>query len=179
MKTSKNAIDELAQKQDMLSFEVAGLLAQGLVGECKKIGSALNSDFSELSKPSLDTSEPPVILVVDDDMDTLTVLKFLLEKEGFKVSCQRDPRMVLETPEKVPPDFILMDIMMPNLSGLELLPKLVSHPVYRSAKIIVCSSCDFERDRQAAFRLGACDFFAKPLNLFDLIGKIRTHMRPN
>lgn len=114
------------------------------------------------------------VMVIDDDEDTLRLLNYLLSKKaGFRVICQSNPVAALEGLHKKTPDVILMDLMMPQMTGFELLRKIREDKDFAGVKVLVGSSRSFDKDRLAILQAGANDFVAKPYNIEELILRLR------
>jgi DNA-binding response OmpR family regulator len=113
------------------------------------------------------------ILVADDDEILSELLQLLLTNEGFSVVTVRDGDEALLALEAKRPNLIVLDIMIPGLSGFDLLRKLKSNQFYREIPVIMLSSRSGERDQLQAFDFGAADFIAKPFRVEELGVRIR------
>ena len=114
------------------------------------------------------------ILIVDDDCDTQRMLRFTLQKRGFNVISKLNPIEAYQELKKINPDIILLDLMMPEMTGFEFLSRLHNSPLKGKIKIIVCSSRNFEKDRISVLEEGANDFISKPYNITELVLKLRS-----
>ena len=113
----------------------------------------------------------PRILIVDDDLDLLTVVKFLLHKRGFQVSIYTDWDNAWEAVKSYDPQLILLDVFLNGVDGLEICRKLKSSTYTRHIPIIIFSS--YPRISETAiYEFGADDFMAKPFEVSDLVKKI-------
>jgi len=101
------------------------------------------------------------ILIVEDDKFLSLVLKGRLEKEGFEVYQAFDGNEALETLKKITPDIILLDLIMPNMSGFEFLESLRSDPQYASIPVVVVSNLGQESDIEKAKSLGVIEYYVK------------------
>jgi len=128
--------------------------------------------------PSLDA--PPSeaaavrhVLVADDEPHIGRILQLKLERGPYRVSLVPNGREALERLEGAEPiDFVLLDIMMPHLSGLDVLEALRRLPSRRSTPVIVLTAKGQDADRERAIELGADDFFTKPFSPSKLVARI-------
>ncbi len=112
------------------------------------------------------------ILICEDEEILLTALEFRMRKVGFDVVLAKDGRAAWEKIEQLNIDLVVADILMPRLTGLELIQKLREngHP---QLPIIVISPLEHEEEILEAFRLGANDFVAKPFKPAELVLRIK------
>jgi phosphoribosyl 1,2-cyclic phosphodiesterase/CheY-like chemotaxis protein len=113
------------------------------------------------------------ILVVDDDPDLLALRKLRLQAEGYEVAQVSDGAVALETMAAVEPDLVILDLLMPNVSGETLLKQIREDPAYERVKIIVSSAKNFESDHRMCLELGADAYLAKPVDHNALNATIR------
>ncbi|GAA4280520.1 response regulator transcription factor [Gaetbulibacter aestuarii] len=112
-------------------------------------------------------------IVLAEDNSTLSMLlKFRLEKEGYELFSSVDGKAALESIETNQPDLIITDIMMPFISGLEVISH-VRHKLNSKVPIIVFSSAGQEEMVLKAFDLGANDFMGKPFSPNELLIRVR------
>jgi two-component system alkaline phosphatase synthesis response regulator PhoP len=116
------------------------------------------------------------ILVVDDERDIVTFLKYNLEKEGYGVFTAHNASEALSEAQKLP-DLITLDILMPPTDGLELARQLKRNPVTASIPIIFISAKDSEIDEVVGFEIGAVDYIRKPVSIGSLLARIRSALR--
>ena len=122
--------------------------------------------------------QPKTVMVIDDDEDTLRLLNFLLTKKGgFSVLCKSNPVEALETLKTKTPDVILMDLMMPQMNGFEVLRRIKQEKDWEDIKILIGSSRTYDKDKLAVLQGGANDFIAKPYNLEELVLRLRNLLR--
>jgi pilus assembly protein CpaE len=117
------------------------------------------------------------ILIVDDDHDTLKLIGLVLERRGYQVSVADNGRLALELAAGGPPDLILLDIMMPEMDGLEVTRRLRLAPATQRTPIILFSAKSREADRLAGFKAGADDYLSKPTQPSELIIRIEALLR--
>ena len=112
------------------------------------------------------------IVLAEDNSIFLLLLKFRLEKEGYKILTAVDGKEAIELIEEHSPELILTDIMMPFISGLEVISH-VRNKLNMQTPIIVFSSAGQEEIVLKAFDLGATDFMSKPLSPNELVIRIK------
>ena len=113
------------------------------------------------------------ILVVDDEGDILNLLSYNLKKAGFEVVTAGDGPEALELAVKELPGLILLDIMLPNMEGTEVLKRLKADPVTKGVPVIMLTAKGEEIDRIVGFELGADDYITKPFSPRELILRVR------
>ena len=118
--------------------------------------------------------ERPKILIVDDDVDFIDMLKIVLRKAGFDVAGANDHLTALQKCREVDPDMILLDLMMPNVDGWEIFQKV--RQVTKSPVIFV-SAAPFQENVVRGFEIGAEDYIAKPFHNPELIARIKRVLR--
>ncbi|MDH5752760.1 MAG: fused response regulator/phosphatase [Deltaproteobacteria bacterium] len=133
-------------------------------------------DFEKDKNPFADI--PPTLLVVDDDPDILRVVKFYLIKQEYNVltaSCGEEALAILAKNQDV--ELVLSDVMMPNMSGLELLKEIRSHEVHMDTPVILISAEGETSKKVTGLNLGADDFITKPFNFDELMARVKNHIR--
>lgn len=114
------------------------------------------------------------ILIVDDVMSNVLLLKVLLTNEKFAIATANNGRQALEQVEKENPDLVLLDVMMPDMSGFEVAQHLKSNPNTADIPIIFLTALNSTADIVKGFQVGANDFISKPFNKEELIIRV-TH----
>ena len=114
------------------------------------------------------------ILIVDDVMSNVLLLKVLLTNEKFAIATASNGRQALEQVEKENPDLVLLDVMMPDMSGFEVAQHLKSNPQTAEIPIIILTALNSTADIVKGFQVGANDFISKPFNKEELIIRV-TH----
>ena len=109
------------------------------------------------------------ILIVDDVMSNVLLLKVLLTNEKFAIATASNGRQALEQVEKENPDLVLLDVMMPDMSGFEVAQHLKSNPNTADIPIIFLTALNSTADIVKGFQVGANDFICKPFNNEELI----------
>jgi two-component system phosphate regulon response regulator PhoB len=117
------------------------------------------------------------VLFIDDERDLTTGVSHFLRREGFLVLTAHDGRTGLELARRERPDLILLDLMMPELSGNEVLKALRSDRATAAIPVILVSARNEEIDRLLGFELGADDYVTKPLSLRELVMRVRAVLK--
>lgn len=118
----------------------------------------------------------PVILIVDDQPDNLRVLSSMLVIKGYNVRKALTGEMALATCQKVVPDLILLDIMMPDLTGYEVCESLQANPQTCKIPIIFLSALDDSTAKVKAFSSGGADYITKPFQTEEVLARIQKQL---
>ena len=116
----------------------------------------------------------PLVLVVDDEESYRQALASGLNREGFAVECAGDGHEALRLFHRVHPDLVLLDVMLPDLSGIELCQQMRA---LKPVPIIMVTARDSEVDVVLGLELGASDYVAKPFRLRELVARMRAVLR--
>lgn len=118
------------------------------------------------------------ILLVEDEPLLGNLLKQRLDKEGFTVTLARDGEEALARLRETKPDLILLDIILPKISGFELMETLQADPQFERAPVIVISNLGQESDMARGQALGAVQYFVKAkVSIEELVEHIKTFLR--
>ena len=117
------------------------------------------------------------ILVVDDEAYIVELVKFNLEKEGYQVIVASDGRNALKMVQTEQPDLVLLDIMLPNIDGLEVCRILKQSPDTNSIPIIMLTAKGDEFDTVLGLEMGADDYIKKPFSPRDMIARVKARLR--
>ncbi|MEX0318323.1 MAG: phosphate regulon transcriptional regulator PhoB [Ruegeria sp.] len=123
------------------------------------------------------SADQPTVLVVEDEPAQREVLAYNLEVEGFRVSRAGSGDEALLLVDEDNPDIIVLDWMMPNLSGIEVCRRLKSRAETRSIPIIMLSARSEEVDKVRGLETGADDYVVKPYSVVELMARVRTQLR--
>lgn len=123
------------------------------------------------------SAEQPTVLVVEDELAQREVLAYNLEAEGFRVSKAENGDEALLLVDEDSPDIIVLDWMMPVLSGIEVCRRLKTRPETRSIPIIMLSARSEEVDKVRGLETGADDYVVKPYSVVELMARVRTQLR--
>jgi two-component system sensor histidine kinase/response regulator len=116
------------------------------------------------------------ILVVDDAPANLQVISGLLKGHGYRVRLSPSGKLALHAARQEPPDLILLDVNMPELSGYEVAEELKKDPALRDIPIIFLSALQDTVDKVRAFAAGAVDYVTKPFQFEEVEARVRTHL---
>lgn len=120
------------------------------------------------------------VLVVEDEPDTANLLKQVLEREGFSVLQAKDGRQASSLIETArPPSLVLLDLVIPYVSGSELLKLMRNHPDWCETPVIVVSADSYEPDIQRALSQGATAYVTKQKGSSGLIEAMKRVLRPS
>ncbi|WP_408021732.1 phosphate regulon transcriptional regulator PhoB [Siccirubricoccus phaeus] len=119
----------------------------------------------------------PTILVVEDEVPLLTLLRYNLEKQGFRVEEAADGQEALLRVAEAKPDLVLLDWMLPAMSGLEVCRQLRRRPATRDLPIIMVTARTEDQDAVRALDTGADDHIGKPFVMDALLARIRALLR--
>ncbi len=123
------------------------------------------------------SAEQPRVLVVEDEPAQREVLAYNLEAEGFAVSRAENGEEALVLVDETAPDVIVLDWMMPNLSGIEVCRRLKIKSETRDIPIIMLSARSEEVDRVRGLETGADDYVIKPYSVIELMARVRSQLR--
>jgi len=114
------------------------------------------------------------ILVVEDEVSLADTVRYNLEREGYLVSLATDGRSALERFRAEPPALVILDLMLPEVSGLDLCRTIRSGS---DVPIIIVTAKDSEADKVAGLELGADDYVTKPFSMRELVSRVRANLR--
>lgn len=119
------------------------------------------------------------ILVVDDEQDIVDLISYNLNKEGYQVCTAINGRQAIEVAKKENPDLIILDVMMPEMDGIESCRQIRALPEFKSTFIIFLTARSEEYSEIAGFNVGADDYIAKPIKPRALMSRINAILRRN
>jgi two-component system phosphate regulon response regulator PhoB len=119
----------------------------------------------------------PYVLVVEDEDALATLLQYNLEKEGYDVTVAGDGEEALILVDERLPDLVVLDWMLPKVSGIEVCRRLRSRPETRNVPIIILTARGEETDRIRGLDTGADDYVVKPFSMTELTARIRAVLR--
>ncbi|WP_306116200.1 MULTISPECIES: phosphate regulon transcriptional regulator PhoB [unclassified Roseovarius] len=119
----------------------------------------------------------PRLLVIEDEPSQVELLRYNLTKQGFDVRVAMDGEEGVDAAREDPPDLILLDWMLPNLSGIEVCRQLRRDRATREVPIIMLTARSEERDKVRGLDVGADDYVTKPYSVKELIARVRAALR--
>ena len=119
----------------------------------------------------------PVVMIVEDETALVTMLRYNLEKEGFEVCEANDGEEALVQLAERRPDVVLLDWMLPLVSGIEVCRQIRRSPVSRTVPVIMLTARGEEADKIRGLNSGADDYMTKPFSPSELIARVRAVMR--
>ena len=117
------------------------------------------------------------ILLVDDDPDVIEIIRFNLDQEGYLISTASDGKKAIEEANKEVPHLIIMDVMMPNMDGIEACGLLRKDPRFKETIIMFLTARGEDYSHVAAFDAGADDYVTKPVKPKILVSKVKALLR--
>ncbi|MEL7258680.1 MAG: phosphate regulon transcriptional regulator PhoB [Pseudomonadota bacterium] len=121
--------------------------------------------------------QQPSVLLVEDEPAQREVLAYNLEADGFAVTSAGNGEEALMLVDEAAPDVILLDWMLPNVSGIEVCRRLKTRPETRNVPIIMISARSEEVDRVRGLETGADDYVIKPYSVIELMARVRAQLR--
>lgn len=118
-----------------------------------------------------------LLLIVDDTPANLRLLSHVLSKEGYQYLEAKDGKEALALAEKHIPDLILLDIMMPGMSGFDVIKKIKKNELLQDIPIIFLSSLTETDDKVEGFRYGGVDYITKPFQKEETLARIKAHLQ--
>ena len=122
-------------------------------------------------------SAQPTVLIVEDEPAQREVLVYNLEAEGYRVCTAETGEEALMLVAEENPDLVVLDWMLPELSGIEVCRRLRARPETRAVPVIMLSARSEEADRIRGLETGADDYMVKPYSIAEMIARIRTQLR--
>src|SRR6478672_5227110 len=119
---------------------------------------------------------PSRILIIDDAPANIQTLSTLLKERGYQINIATNGRQALEVLERIRPDLILLDIMMPEIDGFETCRRIKASTAWREIPIIFLTAKHETMDIVRGFELGAVDYVSKPFNAHELLARVNTHL---
>jgi class 3 adenylate cyclase len=116
------------------------------------------------------------ILVIEDTPANIQTLSAILKGAGYEMSIATNGRQGLEALERIRPDLILLDIMMPEMDGFETCRRIKASTAWREIPVIFLTARTDTADIVRGFELGAVDYVAKPFNAHELLARVNTHL---
>jgi len=117
------------------------------------------------------------VLIIEDDRDIVELVRYNLANEGFQVTAAFDGGTGLSTLKKTPPDLLLLDLMLPKLSGLEICREIRKDDSLNRLPILMLTARGDEADRVVGLEMGADDYVTKPFSPRELLARVKALLR--
>jgi len=121
--------------------------------------------------------EKKKILIIDDQVDNFEIMEAFLSVDNYELYYASGGIKAFSLLETLEPDVILLDIMMPEMDGIEVCQRLKSNDTYKSIPVIMVTALNSKEDLAHALDQGASDFVTKPINSLELRSRVRAHLR--
>lgn len=116
------------------------------------------------------------VLIADDEPNIVISLEFLLEQDGYRVLVARDGHEALEAIEREVPDLVLLDVMLPRLSGYDVCQRIRQNPAWAKVRVIMLTARGREVEVTKGLALGADAYVTKPFSTRDLLDQVRRQL---
>lgn len=120
---------------------------------------------------------PPKVAVIEDDRDLTGLLQYALEQGGFEVACIHDGLAAIDFCQRVQPDAIVLDVMLPGLDGFSVCKELRQDPALRDVPVVFLTARTEEADRLRGLEIGGDDYVVKPFSVRELVARLKLRLR--
>lgn len=118
------------------------------------------------------------VLIADDEPNIILSLKFIMEQAGYDVRVARDGDDAMAQMAQYPPDLVLLDVMMPKLTGYDVCQAIRANPDYAGTRIIMVTAKGREAEREQGLAVGADDYVTKPFSTRDVLKQVQSLLEP-
>jgi two-component system, OmpR family, phosphate regulon response regulator PhoB len=119
----------------------------------------------------------PTVMIVEDEASLVTMLRYNFEKEGYNVTESSNGEEAITIAEEIRPDVVILDWMLPRMSGIEVCRQLRRKPETRTVPIIMLTARSEETDKVRGLNIGADDYMIKPFSIPELVARVRALLR--
>jgi two-component system, OmpR family, alkaline phosphatase synthesis response regulator PhoP len=127
--------------------------------------------------PTAADARPPRVLIADDNIQGVELLEAYLSDAGYELRTAADGEQTLQQVKSWQPDVILLDIMMPRISGFEVCKRLRADPASQDVGVLMITALDQPSDIERALEVGADEFLSKPIIKNELLLRVRSLLR--
>jgi DNA-binding response OmpR family regulator len=113
------------------------------------------------------------VLVVDDEVNIVTSLEYVMKAAGYDVATAYDGEEALTKIAEIVPDLVILDVMMPKLDGFEVCEKVRANPLWDSVSIVMLTAKGRDSEREKGLSLGANDYLTKPFSTHDIVKRVK------
>lgn len=117
------------------------------------------------------------ILIADDEPNIVLSLEFLLEDAGYRVRIARDGQEAIDAVAAEPPDLILLDVMLPRLSGFDVCQRIRANPAWRAIRVVMLSAKGREVEVHKGLAVGADAYVTKPFAIQELLAEVARQLQ--
>ncbi|MEV8468514.1 response regulator [Fluviibacterium sp. DFM31] len=114
------------------------------------------------------------VLLIEDEPNIMEAIRFFLSRDGWKVSCHSDGATAVSEVNRITPDVVVLDVMLPNRSGFDVLKELRAAPGTRDLPVLMLTAKGQSKDRERAEQLGSSGFMTKPFSNAEVLEKLRS-----
>jgi DNA-binding response OmpR family regulator len=118
------------------------------------------------------------VLLIEDEPNIVEAIRFILSRDGWNVATHSDGRTAIEAVQRRLPDVVILDVMLPNRSGYDILHDLRADPETRGLPVLMLTARGQKKDRDLAERLGASIFMTKPFSNADVLASVNRLVAP-
>jgi len=129
------------------------------------------------SPPPAEATQPPRVLIADDNPQGVELLEAYLSASDYDIHTAADGEETLQQVSQWRPDLILLDVMMPKISGFEVCKRLRADPKTRDIAVLMITALDQPSDQDRAVDAGTDDFLTKPINRSELLLRVRSLLK--
>ena len=116
------------------------------------------------------------VLLIEDEPNIAEAIRFILSRDGWEVTVEENGALALPRVADVKPDLVILDLMLPGMSGLEILSSLRADPATEALRVLMLTAKGQGRDREAAERAGVSAFMSKPFSNAEMRAQVRALM---
>jgi DNA-binding NarL/FixJ family response regulator len=135
------------------------------------------ANSSYIDNPRRSAVHAKVVLVVDDSPESLSLISATLEQHGYNVLVALGGRQALSIVERIRPDIVLLDAMMPQMDGFEMVSELKKNPAFNDIPVIFMTGLSDPASIVRGLDCGGVDYLTKPVNMDELVARIKVHVR--
>lgn len=119
------------------------------------------------------------VLLIEDEPNIIEAIRFLLTRDGWRVATHSDGVGAVEAVRRTGPDLVILDVMLPNRSGFDILAELRADPATQAMPVLMLTARGQSRDRELAERTGASRFMTKPFANSEILAVVREMAGPD
>lgn len=113
------------------------------------------------------------VLLVEDEPNIIEAIRFILSRDGWRVSCHADGKNALEEVQRLKPDVVVLDVMLPGRSGFDILRDIRADTDLGTTPVLMLTAKGQAKDRERAAALGVSDFMVKPFSNSEVLQRLR------